>query len=126
VLFIEPNNDPVLIDWQRCGNRPGAHDLASVLFGIAPLDSFEQVVERYTAGLDRESIVVHADELRRWFGGAMIHMFVTRTLGIARWAADTPRGLTILDTWMARTPDVVAAWQELDSSMFDQIVQSRW
>jgi hypothetical protein len=120
VLFLAPGDRPVPIDWARCGRGPGVHDLASILFGIAPLDGLADVVDGYVASLHGLGLQdVDPGEVRRWLGGAMIHEFVTRTLGVARWAAATPRGLEILDRWVVRTPQVVAAWREFDPELFE-------
>lgn len=122
VLFLLPGDHPVPIDWARCGRGPGVHDLASILFGIAPLDRFTEVVDCYVAALHGFGLPnVGAPDVRRWLNGAMIHEFVTRTLGVARWAATTPRGLTILDRWVARTPQVVAAWNDFDREVFERL-----
>lgn len=124
VLFLPPGDHPVLIDWARCGRGPGVHDLASILFVIAPLDRFADVVEGYVTALQGCGLPeVAPGEVRRWLNGAMIHGFVTRTLGVARWVADTQRGLRILVRWVARTPQVVAAWRNLDPGTFDELLR---
>lgn len=119
ILFLPPGNRPAIIDWAHCEQGPGVFDLAAVLFRMAPCDAFGTVVEGYLAelrgagvdGLDRRTVV-------RRLGGAMIHEFITRTCGVARWTADTPRGLDILDASVRRTPHVVAAWRGLDPELF--------
>ena len=121
VLFLVPGDHPVLVDWARCGRGPGVYDLASILFVTAPLDRFADVVDRYVAALHGSGLTgVASEEVRRWLNGAMIHEFVTRTLGVARWAATTPRGLEILDRWMTLTPQVVAAWRDFDRAVFER------
>lgn len=121
LLFLQPGDRPALIDWARCGRGPGVHDLASVLFGMAPVDRMGEAVAHHIDSLNSAGLVVEPDDVVRWLGGAMIHEFITRTLGVARWAADTPRGLTILDRQVRRTPSLVAAWQALDPKLFARL-----
>lgn len=118
VLFVEPGGRPLPIDWAHCGCGPGVFDLASILFGIAPVDRLDEVTVRYVVALERCGLDVEPGSVWRWLDGAMIHEFVTRTLGVARWAADTPRGLRILDRWLARVPHVVDAWSALGRTSF--------
>jgi len=123
VLFLRPDDKPVLIDWARCGRGAGGLDLASILFGVAPLVDFSAVSARYEEALAAAgSFDLDRAAMKRWLGGAMIHAFISATLGVARWAADTPRGLRILDAWVARTPHVVSAWQEMDPGLFDRLL----
>lgn len=123
VLFLQPDDTPVVIDWARCGRGPAVLDLASLLHGVAPLEALGDVVERYSQVLRASRSVAIGDEtLDRWLGGAMIHEFATRTLGVARWKANSPRGLQILDRWTARLVEVTGAWHELQPSIVQRIL----
>lgn len=122
VLFLAPDDTPVLIDWARCGRGAGVHDLASLLFTVVSPDEIAPAIETYMACLADLRVSPTAVELtRRWLRGAMIHRFITQTCGIARWAADTPRGLEILDQLVAGTPATVAAWVDVDPTVLDEI-----
>ena len=122
VLFLAHDETPVVIDWARCGRGAGVHDLASLMFTVVPNDRLSQAFEAYVANLADLQVPPDALALtRRWLRGAMIHRFVTHTCGVARWAADTHRGLRILDQLVAGTPAAMDAWADFDPALLDEI-----
>ena len=119
MLFAPPDDQPIILDWQWCSRGAGARDLASILFTISEPATFRATIERYRDSLrslgaeDLDLTLLHA---------ALVLEFATRTLGVARWAAPTERGLAILDRQVERTPRVVQAWRSIDPERFDQSI----
>ena len=119
MLFAPPDDEPIILDWQWCQLGAGVRDLAGVLFRITDPAVFRATIDRYLTALERNG----APPLRpSWLDAALVLTFATFTLGVVRWAAETERGLTILDRTIDETPHVVEAWRSFDSERFDRML----
>ena len=119
MLFRPPDEEPVILDWQRCEAGPGVRDLASILFTTTSTSVFDETIRRY------ERAVVDAgghQPTPTSLDAALTLEFATRTLGVVNWAAQTDRGQEILCRWMESTPLTIEAWRSSLADRFDRLL----
>ncbi|MDJ0791012.1 MAG: aminoglycoside phosphotransferase family protein [Acidimicrobiia bacterium] len=120
MLFAPPDEEPIIIDWQWCSEGAGVRDLASVLFTTSDARTFRTTIERYRISLRN----LCADDLDpTCLDAALVLEFATRTLGVARWAPQTERGVGILDRQVRRTPQAVETWRSAEPDRFDRLLR---
>lgn len=120
VVFEGTDDSPALLDWTRVARGPVALDLAELLFSMAPLDEFAEVLGAYLDEMERHGVTgCYEDSLAAELGGALLRRVVRMTCGIAEWFPETERQQAILDTEMARTVKAVALWQMMDPELLD-------
>ena len=119
MLFAPPDGVPIVLDWQWCQLGAGVQDLAPLLFRVTDPATFQMTVDRYLSSLEQTGAPTPPSD---WLEAALVLTFATRTLGVVRWAAQTDRGLSILDLSIGETPLVVEAWRSLDPERFDRLL----
>ncbi len=120
VVFEGTDDSPALLDWTRVARGPVALDLAELLFSMAPLDEFAEVLGAYLDEMERRGVPgCDEDSLNSALGGALLRRVVRLTCGIAEWFPETERQQAILDTEMARTVKAIALWQMMDPELLD-------
>jgi hypothetical protein len=111
-LFIAPDGQPILIDFQVAGQQCGIFDVAYAISGSVPTatrrGNDEGLVRRYHAGLVAAGVSGYFYE-RAWeqYRIATMYALVYPVLASTRWESASPRGRRLLDEMVRRTATAI-------------------
>jgi hypothetical protein len=118
-IVFEKQNEPVMLDWSRPVVGPQALNLASLVFGMTPLNNFDLICECYIDEYNKvgETSFERA-VLERHLDGALLRRFSSSTCGIALWQPSLPRAVEMIDVSIEQTNRTVEFWQSRDPELF--------
>lgn len=118
-IVFEGDETPIILDWARPGVGPATHNLSSLLFEMAPLSQFNDLLGLYLSEFNTSTTQpISKDEMSRALGGSILRLFVQQTCGVAMWHPSSDRGDQIIETGIKKANQMIKFWLARDPDLF--------